>query len=98
MRPLLHGDVSAAARVLLALPQSERDRICTEMITEAELADQHVAQTGKLHPAYGNGSLMAAARTRTLADEPAFDDVEYCLCFELVLRQLVRFHISQRHS
>ncbi|NVO55612.1 hypothetical protein HW561_07405 [Rhodobacteraceae bacterium B1Z28] len=98
MRPVLHGDVSSAARALLAAPQPERDRLCIRMITEAELADVHVGQTGRLHPLYGNGSLMATARNRVLVDEPGFDDVQYCQCFELVLRHLVRFHINRKHS
>ncbi|MEX0307544.1 MAG: hypothetical protein AB3N12_09175 [Ruegeria sp.] len=98
MRPLLHGDICAAARALLAAPQPDRDQLSTVMIAEAELADQHVARTGRLHPVYGNGSLMAAARSRLLADEPNFDDLQYCQCFELVLRKLIRFQISQTRS
>ncbi len=98
MKPVLHGDISAAARALLAVPLPERDRLSTLMITEAETADQHVVRTGRLHPIYGNGSLMAAARSRPLADEPRFDDLDYCQCFEMVLRKLIRFQTSQRRS
>ncbi len=98
MRPVLHGDLSSAARALLAAPHPSRTRLCVQMIAEAELADAHVQKTGRLHPLYGNGSLMATARTRVLADEPGFDDVQYCQCFEMVLRQLIRFHISRTHS
>lgn len=68
------------------------------MIAEAELADRHVAMTGRLHPFYGNGSLMAAARSRVLADEPGFDDLQYCQCFEMVLQSLIRFHINRPRS
>ncbi len=98
MRPVLHGDISAAARALLAAPPPERTRLCARMIAEAELADRHVAATGRLHPVYGNGSLMAVARDRPLADEPAFDDLQYCHCFEMVLRHLIRFHISRMRN
>ena len=98
MRPVLHGDVSSAARALLSVPQIDRERLCIRMIAEAELADAHVLRTGRLHPIYGNGSLMAVARNRSLPDEPGFDNVGYCQCFETVLRHLVRFQISQRHS
>lgn len=98
MRPVLHGDVSAAARVLLTVPQRNRDRLCAIMIAEAELADRYVARTGKLHPQFGNGSLMAAAHGRRLANEPGFDDLQYCQCFEIVLRHLIRLHINQTRS
>ncbi|WP_420586790.1 hypothetical protein [Ruegeria sp.] len=98
MRPVLHGDVSAAARVLLTAPPANRDRLCARMIHEAELADKHVVKTGTLHPLFGNGSLMATARNRLLADEPGFDDLNYCQCFELVLRHLIRFQINQMRN
>ena len=98
MRPVLHGDVSAAARVLLTVPRPERDRLCARMLAEAELADRHVAATGRLHPVFGNGSLMAAARGRKLANEPSFNDIQYCQCFEMVLRHLVRLQVNQTHN
>ena len=41
---------------------------------------------------------MAAARCRPLADEPNFDDLQYCQCFEMVLRKLIRFQISQMRN
>jgi len=98
MRPVLHGDISAAARALLGAPPKDRNRLCEKMIAEAELADRYVGQTGKLHPLFGNGSLMTAARNRRLADEPNFDDIQYCQCFELVLRHLIQFQISRLRS
>lgn len=98
MRPVLHGDVSAAARALLAVAQPDRGALCVRMIHEAELADRHLERTGKLHPVYGNGSLMAVARNRALADEPGFDDLQYCQCFEMVLHQLARFQAGRTRS
>lgn len=98
MRPLLHGDVSNAARALLAAPRRQRSALCRRMIDEAEAADAHVRRTGRLHPFWGNGSLMAAARSRRLADEPGFDDPDYCECFEMVLRALIEHKISRRRS
>ena len=98
MRPVLHGDVSAAARALLRAPLADRNQLCARMMEEAEIADRYVIQTGRTHPLYGNGSLMYAARTRHLADEPSFDDLQYCLCFELVIHCLVKFHLNQKHS
>lgn len=98
MRPILHGDVTAAARVLLIAPREDRDRLCARMICEAELADKHVGQTGRLHPLFGNGSLMAAARNRQLAEEPSFDNLQFCQCFELVLRHLIERQLTRTHS
>ena len=85
MRPVLHGDVSSAARVLRRVPPVRRAFLCRRMLAEAEAADRHVARHGRLHPRWGNGSLMSAARKRPLAPEPTFDDPDYCACFETVL-------------
>lgn len=90
MRSLLHGDVSSAARALYAAEPGRRAMLCRCMIGEAEAADRYRARQGRLHPRWGNGSLMAAARGHPLADEPGFDDPEYCRCFMLVLEALVR--------
>ncbi|MBI6630439.1 DUF7742 family protein [Pontibaca salina] len=92
MRPILHGDVSSAARALLVLPPQARDAVCRQMIRQAQQADHHVRENGRVHPIWGNGSLMAAARNWPLADEPGFDDVDYCHCFKLVLRALIDHH------
>ena len=98
MRPILHGDVTRAARALLRVPARARAALCRRMIAEAELADCHVQSTGRAHPIWGNGSLMAAARRRDLADEPSFDDVGYCQCFETVLQSLIAHQLGQAQA
>lgn len=98
MRPLLHGDVRDAARALLAVSASLRPCLCRRMIREAEAADRFYKAHGRSHPFWGNGSLMSAARRRMLADEPGFDDPEYCGCFELVLRALIERRVSRRRN
>ncbi len=98
MRPVLHGDVSNAARALLRVPQDGHEDVCARLIAEAEMADRHVKRTGQAHPLWGNGSLMSAARRRPLADEPGFDDLVYCQCFVTVVQALIRHHLSQTHS
>jgi len=98
MRPVLHGDVSCAARALFAVPEAMRGLLCRRMIREADCADAHMRRTGRAHPLWGNGSLMSAARKRRLADEPGFDDPGYCQCFEMVLRALVDRTLSRPRS
>lgn len=88
MLPVLHGDVASAARALYRVAPKERRRLCLRLLRQAEAADRHRQCFGKLHPRYGDGSLMAAARKLALADEPGFDDVEYRRCFALVLHCL----------
>jgi len=96
MRPVLHGDVSSMARMLLQVAPSARQTLCARVFCEADWAEAHVRLSGRLHPLWGNGSLMSAARKRVLADEPGFDDIDYCRCFELVLRLLITHQITHQ--
>jgi hypothetical protein len=89
MRAVLHGDVVAAARVLLALPDSARASCLDRMLDEARWADAYRKRTGRAHPLWGNGSLMAAALRRPARPEPALGDAEYCRCLIAVFEALL---------
>ena len=89
MRPVLHGDVVAMARVLLALPACERWAAMNAIITEARYADCYRKRTGRAHFQWGNGSLMAAATSRKMLPEPFLNDLEYCRCLEMVFGGLI---------
>jgi len=73
---------------------TDRTVACRAMIRRAEMADAHFQATGRCHEIWGNGSLMSAARKLPLADEPGFDDADYCACFELVLRALIEQQVA----
>ena len=85
MRAITHADVTAAARVLLAVPESHRLELCTRMLREAHWADQFVKRKGRVHRLWGNGTLRAAAYARRLGAEPDLGDRDYCSCLALVL-------------
>ena len=89
MRPVLHSDVTTAARALLAVPGSAREGLCARLLREADWADRFTRRLGKPHPFWGNGTLLAAARGHTLMPERSFDDRDYCSAFEMVLAQLL---------
>lgn len=98
MRRVMHGDVMSAARALLTVPEAGRERFCAKLIERADMADRYCRQTGHVHQMWGNGSLMAAARTCSLPPEPSLEDDIYCSCIEMVLHMLVEWRISQRRS
>lgn len=77
MRPVMIGDLLAAARVLRAQPPAARDAVIASLIAEADLADRWRGHTGRAHPRFGNGSLMAAALARRPAAEPFLSDPEW---------------------
>ena len=89
MRPVQHGDVTAAACVLLALPAEARHSALWRMLAEAESADAFRRETGRLHPLWGNGSLRAAALTRPRMAEPSLDRPDYARCMAMVFEALL---------
>ncbi len=96
MRPVLHGDVTAAARALLLVAPEAREALCRRMIEEADFADRYAKRLGRPHRLWGNGTLMAAARARPLADEPGLGEERYCRCLETVFRLLLEWRLTRR--
>jgi hypothetical protein len=88
MRPLLLGDVVAAARSLKRIRPDGRAQFLARLIAEASAAERHRRKTGCSHPDYGDGSLMAAALAHGGVREPSLEDADYCLCLALVLSEL----------
>lgn len=96
MRPVGHGDVTAAARAMLCVPPVAREALCKRMIQEADFADRYAKRMGRPHRDWGNGTLMAAARARPLADEPHLGEERYCRCLETVFRLLLEWRVSRK--
>lgn len=90
MRPVMHGDLTSAARHLLALPAAARPDHCACLITQADAADRYRKRFGRVHPRWGNGTLMAAARRIPLPPEPPLHDPAYASCLLLVLTALIQ--------
>lgn len=88
MRPVMMGDVIAAARVLCAARVGDRAALMRRLLRAASLADRHRRRTGRAHPAFGNGSLMAVARRRSSPAEPPLHDPAYLDCLCIVLAAL----------
>lgn len=88
MRPVLPGDVAAAACALLALQPPDRPDAMVKMMAHANMADRYRFVTGRAHPRWGNGSLAAVARNLPREQEPYQDDPEYCDCMLTVYAAL----------
>ncbi len=86
LRPVLPGDISCAARALLMVPEGARQRFLGTLMEGAACAAAHMRAVRRVHPVWGNGTLMAAARRFPLADEPDYGDPDYCRCTILVLQ------------
>lgn len=88
MRPVGFRDLRDAARALLEAPAAARRDLCDQMLIEARAADAYVRRLGRLHGAWGDGSLGGRARKEALAPERWINDREYAGCLSLVLDQL----------
>lgn len=89
MRPVLPGDVSAAARALLAVPPAERLDLARRLLLEADAADRYRRRFRRAHALWGNGTLRAAALARRLAPEPCGDDPDHLECQFLLIEALL---------
>jgi len=85
----MHGDVVAAARVLYEQPEGRRGLAMRGLLRQATWADRHRRISGRIHPLWGDGSLMSAALNRCPGPEPALSDAVYCTCLSMVLEALV---------
>jgi len=95
MRPVLIGDVIAAARVLLAQSDAQWPDCVDRLIWRAHVADRYRRRLGKPHTNWGNGSLMAAAaREPQIADEPFLADLRYLRALACVLDRLIAAKLS----
>lgn len=101
MRPVLIGDVLAVARVLARAPTARQGwRLC-RILREASRADGFHRARGRVHPLWGDGSVMAAAlrRERVFVPSPGLDDPAYLDALILVLRGLRDQPLAQdRHN
>jgi len=96
MRPVLESDVAAVVRVLYSLPERVRPRRLARLVVAAEAADAYRRETGRAHPLWGGGSLMAAASGMPRGPDPGFGDDDYCRCWCLVLEGLIRHRAGKR--
>lgn len=89
MRQLCHGDLTSAARALLA--EADRARAVQRMLDHAHAADRFRKKTGRCHPCWGNGTLAAAAQSGILPSEPYLSDPDYLACLGEVIAGVGRW-------
>lgn len=89
MRTILHGDIIAAARALLAVPLDARVGLLETMIRQADAAHHFHKRLAKPHPVWGNGSLMARANFEPQIAEPFASDIDYLQTLQLVIAAII---------
>lgn len=94
MRPVTLGDICAAARVLLALPEARRPLAMKALIARADAADRARRTTGAA--GQSNGTLMSAALTLPQAAPETPGAPEYLACLALAIEEVLAHLASGR--
>ena len=87
-RPVQFADLEAAMRLLLKAPPAQRRLDMADICARADIADRHRKRLRRLHPTYGDGTLMAAAMGQGLAPRPAAVTAEVLSCLHIVIAVL----------
>ena len=69
-----------------------------QILACAEEAGLCLRRTGRVHPRFGNGSLMAVVLPLGLPPERFVDDPEYCACLIVMLEEIRRRSIPTGSS
>lgn len=89
MRTVLLGDIVAAARVLMALPEYSRTATMHKMLYQAHAAHLVFKRLGKPHPQWGNGSLIGRTMSFAQYREPFSTDPNYLASLHVVITALL---------
>jgi hypothetical protein len=95
MRPILYGDLHAAARRLAVMSEGDRRGAINEMIRRAHAADRWRKRSGVEHPLWGNGSLLVTA-ARTWPDpQGPVTELDYLMALTDVAAAIVEWRCAQ---
>lgn len=92
MREFTHGDAVAAASALRTRPSETWERWLAACLDRAHAADRYRKRTGRVHPRWGNGSLMSAILCdMSVWPEPRLSDPDYAEALVAALEALIRW-------
>ncbi len=99
MRPILIGDILACARLLQRQPHALRLKLCAQWLYETHCADKYRKRKGRVHPKWGNGSLMArcTAKGPCALTPTSINCAEFRSCMALVLLAINRRNKALAH-
>lgn len=77
-------------RVLTRVPVTHRPAFAGRTLVEVKAAADHLRLTGRCHPEFGDGSLMARCRQLFPAKEPIADDQDFLSAMIEACKALLR--------
>lgn len=91
MRPPGLADMDLLARVLMSKPPEQRQSFARQIIAEVKAAAGHLRVSGRSHPQFGDGSLMARCLSLPLVPEQSASEGDF-LSAMIAACQAVREH------
>ena len=89
MRAVGLADIELAVRVLLAVPAARRSALMADLLDRADTADRYRKRLGRMHPAFGAGTLASAAGFLPMAPRPVRIDGVALATYRMVLEALI---------
>jgi len=83
------GDIAAAARALMAVPEAGRAALIHRLLDEAGQAARYQRCHGRVHPRLGNGTLMERALACPRAEVAGPGDPEYLSALAQVIEAVL---------
>lgn len=90
MRKVGLSDLHHAARAVQTVHTGAGAALSQQLLWHAHVADKYVKRLHRLHPAWGDGSLRAAALAHLKHHGPLKQPPDYCLSMAVVLTALAR--------
>lgn len=96
MRPILYGDIVAAASVIRCVDPDARRTFLDQMMDRAHCADKFRKRLGLLCPGFGDGTLAATCAGRPRQTGGYFSDPDYADCMRNVFEAILTWKSLQR--
>lgn len=75
MRPVHIADLDMVTRYLLSLPAQDHAQAAARIVARADTADRYRKRLGRVHPAFGTGTLASAIPGTVVMPRPAHYDI-----------------------
>ncbi len=82
-------EVLLLARILTRSAPVDRPKLAAAIFAEADAAERHLHRTGRVHPTFGDGSLMSRCMILCAPSEPLADDRDFLDCLALAANSML---------
>jgi hypothetical protein len=89
MRVPAASEIVLLARVISRAEPRDRPALAASILAQTDRAHDHLCKTGRVHPAFGDGSLMARCSLLFPPSEPLGDDREFVDCLAMAARAVL---------